>query len=570
MPKKRNYNFKQLQGKSSSPHPSSSQRDGETGSPSVNERLSELRKLEAKDAAAKKRELADSVNQRSVPPQVQGILGVPESAPPKSKAAPRTRERLRTPGPAPPKSWLAGGSTWSPALAMSLRGARTGLKKSANKTDRSRPKDLLRFASLSGLERVEEGAGVRRLTHIALKAIAESWDLFDQEDYASLVDIPLRLRLRLISYIGFYGPTANAVGIDALLQGTETHENLDLASLIGHGDLTVKKIMKILTRDARPESRGNRETVAESWDADESFEPSLQPPPRLNRAAQLTHLCLSHPGSGVSWRDLLSFAKHTPRLTHLSLAYWPWPTLTPNLATTTVSGRHGVDVNASASHYYAALDQKFEEPAILLRQLSSHLLCLQWLDLEGCQQWSPALAELAKPNIPPGRSSVRSSRNNDWIAQSEEAPVLAGNWKNLTYIRCAQGWLPSYWGMRALLSSSSVLPAAMEVLVSRSVVYYLEHTSEDRFLVPPEELTHDQIDMEKKRARMWVQAECLMTQAGLKVGLTRQDYACKATRLDYGLETASEDPTNFILRRMRHRLGHAPNSSNSVAPEDMF
>ena len=549
MPKKRNYNFKQLQGKSSSPDPGVGQRNGEGASPSVNERLSELRKLEAKDAAAKKRELAESSNQKSVPPQVQTILGLPESTPPKSKARVRTRERLRTPGPAPPKSWLVGasGSGWSPALTVSLRGARRGLKNTANETDRSRPTELLRFARLSGLEAVDGRVGARRLTHIALKAIAESWELFDDEDYPILADIPLRLRLRLISYLCFYGPATNAGGIEALLQGTEILNHLDLASLVGHGNLTVKKVSKLLTRDDRPASDGAEETVVESWDAEEPHDQSIHPAPRLNRAAHLTHLCLSHPGPGASWRELLSFSKHVPQVTHLSLAYWPWPTLTPNLATATVSGQQGQAVTAGGSHFYAAMDQSLEEPALLLRQLSNSLLCLQWLDVEGCQQWSAALAALARMSRP---AEQTVSRRNDWSTPRSEPPILMTNWKNLAYIRWAQGWLPTYWGVHSLLSSNSMTVSAMEVLVGRGMENHLQLQQINSYGLQelPEQLTNDQIDAEKKKARIWIQAEGRLGQAALNITLARRDYGGKYINMDYGWETALLDPSKLVPR----------------------
>ena len=540
MPKKRNYNFKQLQGKSSSTTAGSSNRDTDTSSPSVNERLSELRKLEAKDATAKKRELADSANKRSVPPSVQGILGVPESAPPKPKAGVRTRERLRTPGPAPPKSWLTSSSTWVPAMA--LRGVRRGLKKSANQADRRRPRELLRFSHLCGLDsRLADGA-TSTLKHITLKAIAQSWDLFEEEDYPAFADIPLRLRLRILSYIDFYGPIVDVSGLQALLQGTERLDQLDLGGLVGHGNLTLKRVAKLLTKSDGDESHNRDQPILESWDADESLEQSLRPSLRLNRAAQLTHLCLSHPGPAILWRDLLTFSKTTPQLTHLSLAYWPWPTLTPNLATTTMVGQHGPNVTAGGANFYAAMDQDMAEPGLVLRQLSSHLLCLQWLDIEGCQEWAPAVAELAEDGVADGAAAARRTANDGWAPQgSVEIPPLASNWKNIKYLRCAQGWLPSYWGVRLLLESRGRDPLGLAELLGRAIMNQLEDPS-----VPPisplENFTQDMIDVEKKRARLWLHSETRTTIACMKVEVARRKYACKTMYMDYGWMSKSERP----------------------------
>ena len=539
MPKKRNYNFKQLQGKSSSSIAGSSNRNSDTNSPSVNERLSELRKLEAKDAAAKKRELADSANKRSVPPSVQGILGVPESAPPKPKAGVRTRERLRTPGPAPPKSWLTSSSPWTPAMA--LRGARRGLKTSANQTERRRPRELLHFARSCGLESVPTDGATRTLTHITLKAIAESWDLFEEEDYPAFADIPLRLRLRILSYIGFYGPIVNASGLQALLQGAETLDQLDLGGLVGHGNLVLKRVEKLLTKIDGEESHKPNQPMLESWDVDESLEQSLRPSLRLNRASQLTHLCLSHPGPGISWRDLLTFSKTTPRLTHLSLAYWPWPTLTPNLATTMMVAQHGPSVTAGGASYYAAMDQDIAEPTLVLRQLSSNLLCLKWLDIEGCQQWAPALAELADDWEADDVPGIRRSANDVWTRQkSEEIPALASYWKNLNFIRCAQGWLPIYWGMRMLLQAGTDT-SGIEELLGRSFLNHLEDPA-GAPVSPPKDFNQDMIDVEKKRARLWLQSEVRMTVACMKIEVARRRYKCKAINVDYGWPTKPKRP----------------------------
>jgi hypothetical protein len=425
---------------------------------------------------------------------------------------------------------------------MALRGSRRGLKKSANQAERRRPRELLRFARLCGLESTPIDGATHTLTHITLKAIAESWDLFEEEDYPAFAEVPLRLRLRILSYISFYGPIVDASGLQALLQGTERLDQLDLGGFVGHGNLTLKRVAKLLTKSDGDESHKPEQPILESWDVDESLEQSLRPSLSLNRAAQLTHLCLSNPSPGILWRDLLTFSKTTPQLTHLSLAYWPWPTLTPNLATTTMVGQYGTNVTAGGAHYYAAMDQDMAEPALVLRQLSTHLLCLQWLDLEGCQEWTPALAELADDGPADGTAAARRPANDDWALQnSEEIPPLASNWKNIKYLRCAQGWLPSYWGMRMLLGSSSRDILGLAELLGRGIMNDLEDPSAPP-ISPPEDFTHDMIDVEKKRARLWLHSETRTTIACMKVEVTRRKYACKTMYMDYGWTTKSERP----------------------------
>ena len=67
MPKKRTYNFKQLQGQASPKSKPNGRKDVDSSVSSVNERLGELRKIEGVDAAQKKRLFAESLNQPSVP-----------------------------------------------------------------------------------------------------------------------------------------------------------------------------------------------------------------------------------------------------------------------------------------------------------------------------------------------------------------------------------------------------------------------------------------------------------------------------------------------------------------------
>ena len=524
MPKKRTYNFKQLQGSSSSSSSQAATKNGGSDtSPSVNERLGELRKLEGKDAAAKKRQLADSVNQRSVPSEIREILGVPESAPPKPKAGVRLRERLRTPGPAPPKSWTANGSSlWMSTLA--LRGGRRRLrKKSADVNDRNRPKQLLRFARLAGLKVDEVDQKPPSLTHLALKTVAEQWDLLDEEDYPALAEIPLQLRLRILSYLAYYGRPIYYSGLAAVLQGSEDIQQLDLAGLVGHGDLTLRNIGRINGMEQETASDDNKE-IAESWDADEASQSTLPPSLRTNRFAHLTHLCLSHPKPTASWRSLLAFSKFTPQLTHLSLAYWPRPTLTPNLATATVSSQHGPDVSAGGSHCYSAIDKDMSEPASLLRQLSGNLLCLQWLDLEGCAEWVPALGGSLYD------SGLLVLRGWDGRLHQEPTSILTSNWKKLTYLRCAQGWEPRACGMRALRDSGQ-----RNTSVALGMFRHFENAVEIEA-----DVSQDIVDIEKKRAMIWLDCESELLRSCWDINELRKHHGCKPVIVDFGWRQASK------------------------------
>ena len=197
MPKKqRTYNLKQFQGSSSTSQRTSAGQDGgDSPTSTVNERLEDLRKDESLDAAQKKRDIAELVSQRSVPPELRGILGVPETAPPKPKLGIRVRdrERMRTPGPAPPKSWLGFLPVWQPN-SVGKNGRRRGNKTKSPASFRNRPEELMRFARMVGVDEKPQG-----LLHLTLKRLAEQWELLDDEDLPALAELPSGLRLRLLA-----------------------------------------------------------------------------------------------------------------------------------------------------------------------------------------------------------------------------------------------------------------------------------------------------------------------------------------------------------------------------------
>lgn len=518
MPKKRHFsNLKQFQGESSGKQA----RDGKDASPSVNERLTELRKVEGKDALRKKRELAESTShQASVHPSLSSILGIPESAPPKPKRGVRTRIANRTPGPAPPRSW--GKMNWTPVLA--LRGAKRVGRSGRADYDRSRPKQLLRFARLVGLE-PDVTNTPPTLLHLTLKTAASNWELFDIDDLPELAaELPLPLRLRLLSYIGYYGPAVDVNVLEALTSGSEPVKYLDLAGLIGHGNLTLHRFVKLAKQPAIEHSPKSLPVIVDSWDEDATFEAALTMGPSISRFSQLTYLSLSHPPTGMSWRELLSLTKHTPSITHLSLAYWSRPTLTPNLATTTVTSQHSPDVTAGGSHFYSALDQDLNEPASILRQLSANLLYLEWLDLEGCTEWIPALAfhvDIPEPE------DLASGTADPWSRRTATPSVFTTTWKNVATILVGQGWLPTIPGLKALPRQT------MTAYKSRCLEDYLK--SFDPFELRKAEMCEPDIfGVEKRQADVWLEIEERAIAAERRINAIRRVQACKPVSFDHG------------------------------------
>jgi len=519
MPKKHTFNLKQHQGPSSNAKPNSAKDVGLLST--VNEKLNELRKIEGPEAAAKKREIADLVSQKSsLPPQLRGILGVPESASPRARAAVRTRDRLRTPGPAPPKSWTAVASgRWTSTL--SFRKKRKGKNVSLGVVERFKPHELDRFARMTGSDSVidQNRRGTASLMHYTLKTVVKQWDMLDEEDYPALAELTLRLRLQLLSYMCVHGPTISIEAFEALTQGSEKIAHLDLSGLIGHGTLTLPRLTKRFRPEQHKLEKAVAADVADSWEDEDTTESLLNTGLSPSRFSHLTHLSLSHPPPTILWRDLLAFTKHTHQITHLSLAYWPRPTLTPNLSTTTVSNQHGPDFAAGGSNIYSALDQDLNEPAALLRQLSVNLLRLQWLDIEGCTTWAPALALLA--TLPELHTSAEST--NDWSHGSGTSfSVLTDAWKNLNYVNVAQGWLPTYAGLKAL-------PTQQGISSDRHMVREVMDT-----LPALEAETHDQLSVEKRKAAMWLEAESRMILAMRRINNVRRARSLPPVVMDFG------------------------------------
>ncbi|KXT04227.1 hypothetical protein AC578_89 [Pseudocercospora eumusae] len=491
MPKKRNYNFRNLEGSSSGKANASNNATDKAST--VNERLSELRRLEGKDAAKKKAELAQlSQTPRSVlPPELSAMLGLPQSAPPKPKRGVRSRMPDRTPGPPPPTSWRKTPG-WSRVLAL-RNGTRRFKKAAGADHDRSRPKQLMRFARMTGEETGRLDQRPPSLLHLALKCATESWHLFDAEDLPMLAEMPLPLRLRLLSYLGFYGPSIDINVVDALTKDRDPVLGLDLAGLIGHGSLAVSKLVKLAKQQPSSEKlEAASNDIAESWDQEETHETALSRTTLTTRFSQLA-------------------------------PYWPRPTLTPNLATATVSSQNSPDVTAGGSHFYSAMDEDMYEPASILRTLSSNLLRLTWLDLEGCTEWMPALAFHQDANATKRQHDIQEG--DEWTAISAVTSMFIKNWTNLTYINCAQGWLPS---MSAMLS----LPRRTMPYMHRRIMAKFEETQDAASLTQAD--AEEPPLVAQQKAEKWLDLEDRAFATERRINALRRTSNVKQVDFDHG------------------------------------
>lgn len=147
---------------------------------------------------------------------------------------------------------------------------------------------------------------------------------------------------------------------------------------------------------------------------------SIAPSPTLRFYTSLKHLSLAHPQTS-DWKGLLSASTYLTTLTHLSLAYWPIPTQTPQSLTNNTRIKHPMLQNVSmawgGTDMYSVFENDWSESAGLLKRLSRNLICLEWIDFEGCGEWTNALIH-------------------------EDGPEWNGGWRGINFIRLGVGWIP--------------------------------------------------------------------------------------------------------------------------------
>ncbi|KAM0277145.1 hypothetical protein ACHAQH_006040 [Verticillium albo-atrum] len=323
----------------------------------------------------------------TLPPNLRHILQIPETPPPLPRRPPRNdaNGRRLPPGPRAPQSWDAQRGN----LARQLGGRPAGHEGHAE------------FHQLPDTYAPDRGS----MIDLLLRKMALEWKFQGVYNQHYLSSLHSRLRSSLVAYIGMYGSqgvTASDIRLLLLPPSGDGEEEqppdshavielnndlyfLDLSGSIAHS-LSVRELTEVLFP---PQLARSVEAVQDSWDTADA--PSL--PPRL--LPKLTHLSLAIRASdtpAASWKHLLALAAKLPTLTHLSLAYWPEPSLTPNAKFSTVAGAQGRDVPYGGTGPYShTLDDDWTEAIILLRRLSKYLYGLEYLDLTGCSAWFSVL-----------------------------------------------------------------------------------------------------------------------------------------------------------------------------------
>ncbi|CAJ2512368.1 Uu.00g053830.m01.CDS01 [Anthostomella pinea] len=324
----------------------------------------------------------------SVPPAIRHILQIPETPAPVPRIrGPQRRAingRRGPPGPPPPRSWVS--------LAQSRHAPPTFKADIAGRVQ-SWP--------LSGAYAPGEGT----LVDMVLRRMALDWEQQRDWNRYYLYTLPSRLRTTLLGQVAeLYEPGVSIKDLRLVLTGPFEEElakydvekvdagklNADVFYLDLTGSLGKSLTLKELSELLHPPKADLEDDIQESWD-----EPELTSGP-AQLLPNLTHLSLAvDPGSNaaVSWKQLLSLAGKMSQLTHLNLAGWPEPSLTPNakFAKVTSSSTGRTVQYGGTGPYSHNLDGDWSEAIMVLKRLSKALYGLEYLDLTGCADWSPAL-----------------------------------------------------------------------------------------------------------------------------------------------------------------------------------
>ncbi|CAM1511521.1 Fc.00g090340.m01.CDS01 [Cosmosporella sp. VM-42] len=424
---------------------------------SVNELLANLRRIAIGPSAASSQP-AVSATTPSVPPAIREILQLPETPAPAPRRPVRQRfdgQGRRLPaGPPPPRSWVA--------RRLVEGRAPNG---SSSRSTRLSPLGLAE-AILPGTYLPARGS----LIDIVLHKLACDWEFHRVYNQYHLYFVPDHLKPALIRFIGIASEEGLSLNdlrtillpppdtfddgdeVESLTSSNTEVTYLDLSGCIGRS-MKLKDVSELLF-PAREQS----DTVEpqDTWDTAESI-PS---PPRA-LVPNLTHLSLAldpRYASFVSWKQLLAFSPKLSTVTHLSLAFWPDPCLTPGARRSSVVTPQGNIPYGGTNIYSHSIDHDWSEALLVLRMLSKNLYALEFLDLTGCAPWFKALmAESEHDHV-------------DWV----------GNWGKITELRLFTGWRP---GEHAPPSDQSSYLEAVEM--ARNVERHIRATraGQGRFII---------------------------------------------------------------------------------------
>ncbi|KAJ0426925.1 hypothetical protein BJY00DRAFT_297858 [Aspergillus carlsbadensis] len=379
--------------------------------PSVNDLINHLRRTQVSASATDaNRSPSRHIAPRSVHPSLRNLLELPETPPPR----PRPDAR---PGPPPPESWLSGNSA----------------------------ADNREESELDAAEMTKEFPAKSSFLHALLKSMAMHWSWHIAYDGQFLALLPTHIK-PLQGQMRGLKPLFENVEIDGpeeVVTADREVTHLDLSGAIGRW-MSLKRLLTELLRSkkADPTQIDAPDSVPSSWDEElearadtgSGSRSTISKSIQSLRFENLQYLSLAHPNpASVNWNSLIHLLSRLSTITHLSLAHWPVPTITPHALNASI--RHPTHRSLTFSYggtdSYSATENNWAESAGILRKLSRVTYCLKWLDLEGCGDWIPAL-------------------NWEGVGPQGEAystgPEWNGSWRDIEWIRLGPGWLPQLDG----------------------------------------------------------------------------------------------------------------------------
>jgi hypothetical protein len=355
----------------------------------VNELLAGLRRSSLVGASSRAEVLQTTP---SVPPAIRHILQLPETLPPRPRRPVRldSSGRRLPPGPPPPRS----GFVRSRVVTATEYGAGACREHEHGG----------QVVSLPGAYVPGRGS----LVDIALRQLAQDWVFQKSYNRYYLHGLPSRLRSALVKYVGiWHGEGVTVSDLKAILlpppDNDDDHQRdvatfksnnedfyyLDLSGCVGRS-INLTEIISLLFPQP-PDIDPN--DVQDSWDV---AEPVAMPAELLPNITHLSLALTASHGTNLSWKQLLVLASKLQTLTHLSLAYWPEPSFTPNAKYSSVVSAQGHTVQYGGTGPYShSLDDDWFEAVGILKTLSRRLYSLEYLDLTGCVAWFSALRRTA-------------------------------------------------------------------------------------------------------------------------------------------------------------------------------
>jgi hypothetical protein len=529
---------------------------GPSTEPTVNERLARLRRETSprlsRDALTSISKMATSP---SGPPELRALLDIPEAPQPPPRD-PRRRpsggRHARVPGPAAPPSWLGGGggsasgggSVGSSVLFPGLDEAGGGPVAAAADPARRRGT----AAGFSGLAQQPLGSerlpGQRTLAHYALKSMAVNWEFVSTYEMLNLKILPLGLRSALLVYISRWGPESG-IDLEQLRRifvpgDAEFLRRLDLTGLLD-AKFTLNDVFSFITVPFKWRVPALLPNISEPGEEPKGI-PTPEKSPGLTAALQnltweeqadagfgsysllsgitpllfrnITHLGLGNAGNAASWSQLLHMGPYLARVTHLSLANWPQPELTPNSHKVRIMHNH-TSIPAGGTHLYSELEEDWSEAVNILRRLSKFTYCLQWLDLSGCNSWLAALTWKPRPfrSLDPSYSYTVIDWNDAW--------------GQVTYINVSQGSVPTD------IHTIRSLPSG--IIACELLIYLRAQGQSDE--VGRSSLPSDQPSQSEHLVRNWLETEKTARSVWKNIRQLRSQAKGKFCEFDHGWDS---------------------------------